>query len=91
MAWDNTTRTSQAAWKRLRQQAKHELPYMCQHCGATEHLELDHIVNVKSGGVDELGNLQWLCATCHMKKTQQEATKARNAWKRKPETHPGLK
>jgi len=92
MAWDSgPTRTSTAAWKRIRQQAKHELPYLCAQCGAGEPLELDHIINHKAGGTDDLSNLQWLCPTCHMRKTQKEAAKAREAWKRKPEQHPGLK
>ena len=69
MAWDNGhSRTSTAAWKRIRQQAKHDLPYLCAQCGTDEQLELDHIINHKAGGTDDLSNLQWLCAPCNLSK-----------------------
>ena len=78
MAWDNGHgRTSTAAWKRIRQQAKHDLPYQCAQCGADEQLELDHIINHKAGGTDDLSNLQWLCAPCHKMKTAEESRRAR--------------
>ena len=89
MAWTNgPSRTSTTHWKQLRTKAKRQLDYRCQHCGAEEHLELDHIVNHARGGEDTLDNLQWLCRRCHGRKTQQEAAKARTAWKRKPEVPP---
>ena len=61
MAWENgNSRTSTGAWKKIRQQAKYQLPYECAHCGDGEPLELDHIINHARGGTDELSNLQWL-------------------------------
>ena len=48
MAWgdyDNGGRTSTSAWRRIKQQAKHALPYQCAKCGTGEPLELDHIIN----------------------------------------------
>jgi 5-methylcytosine-specific restriction enzyme A len=67
--------------------------HTCQKCGAFGH-EVDHIGNVKGGGCDDDANLQVLCATCHMTKTQAEATAARarrQAEARLPvEDHPGL-
>lgn len=92
MVWNNSNnRTSTSEWRKIRQQAKHTLPYQCAHCGDGEPLELDHIINHARGGTNELNNLQWLCKPCHKRKTQKEATAARNAWKRKPEKHPGAK
>ena len=32
--------------------------------------DIDHIVELRDGGKDELDNLQALCATCHAKKTR---------------------
>ena len=85
MAWENgNSRTSTGAWKKIRQQAKHQLPYECAHCGDGEPLELDHIVNHKRGGTDELDNLQWLCQACHKVKTQREAAARRGQYRRKP-------
>ena len=87
MAWgdyDNGGRTSTSAWRRIKQQAKHALPYQCAKCGTGEPLELDHIVNHKRGGTDALDNLQWLCPPCHKAKTQQEAAARRGQYRRKP-------
>ena len=78
MAWNNGhSRTSTAAWKRIRQQAKRDLPYQCTQCGTGEPLELDHIINHKAGGTDDLSNLQWLCNKHHKQKTAQESQRAR--------------
>lgn len=40
----------------------------CKRCGDTKHLQLDHIVPVVRGGVDEISNLQPLCRSCNAKK-----------------------
>lgn len=54
--------------------------------------EADHIVNVAEGGDElDLDNGQGACSNCHEQKTQDEATRGKNRWKRKPEKHPGLK
>ena len=85
MAWKRGSgRTSTARWKRIRQQAKHSLNYWCARCGNGEPLELDHIINHRSGGSDELENLRWLCVPCHKAKTQQEAAARRGRFKRPP-------
>ena len=84
MAWTNgPSRTSTTHWKQLRTKAKRQLDYRCQHCGAEEHLELDHIVNVSRGGQDTLENLQWLCKRCHNVKTQLEAAERRGRYRRR--------
>src|SRR5829696_3118427 len=36
----------------------------CQHCGATQNLELDHIIPLSRGGLNTEKNLQVLCAPC---------------------------
>ena len=85
MAWSNGCgRRSTAGWKRIRQEAKASLPYWCARCGSEEPLELDHIINTRSGGSDELENLRWLCVPCHKAKTQQEAAARRGKYRRPP-------
>lgn len=36
----------------------------CQHCGATQNLELDHIIPLSRGGLNTEKNLQVLCTPC---------------------------
>lgn len=74
--------------------------WLCHHPGAEE---VDHIVNVASGGGHEYGNLAAIhgrpCATCdrrcHIEKTAQESATARAAIRAKGkhpvEQHPGLR
>lgn len=100
MTWQSSgpSRTSSAAWKRLREIAKVRLGYWCARCGAEGYqvrLELDHVTPVAEGGEDTLDNAQWLCATCHKPKTQAEAKRGRarkppqrRSAKRKPRMHP---
>lgn len=89
-------RTSTAAWRRLRTQALARDGHACRGCGAHDvRLEIDHIVNGKTGGTDHLDNLQSLCIPCHKAKTAREAAAARRAraarGRRIPERHPGLR
>jgi hypothetical protein len=44
----------------------------CVRCGATEKLELDHIVPVFAGGKTIRSNIQTLCGTCNKRKFQHE-------------------
>lgn len=47
----------------------------CAHCGRVITLreyELDHIVALHNGGVDEAGNVQVLCKACHADKTDTD-------------------
>ncbi len=39
--------------------------YRCTVCGATEHLEVHHIVARADGGTNDLENLVTLCMACH--------------------------
>ncbi len=61
-------------WRRLKDKIHLRDEYTCKSCGLVSmHLELDHIVNVASGGTDDESNLQSLCAPCHKDKTQIES------------------
>ncbi len=42
--------------------------HLCQHCGTTERLSLDHIYPKSLGGSDEIDNLQTLCVSCNSRK-----------------------
>lgn len=42
--------------------------YRCQHCSATEQLQIDHIVPWSKGGASTTDNLQVLCAPCNLSK-----------------------
>jgi 5-methylcytosine-specific restriction endonuclease McrA len=41
--------------------------YRCTVCGATEQLEVHHVVPRRAGGADALSNLVTLCVACHEK------------------------
>ena len=43
----------------------------CLACGATDNLEIDHIVPVCKGGRSVLDNLQILCCPCNRSKFTQ--------------------
>lgn len=40
----------------------------CVQCGATEFLELDHIIPYSQGGATSVKNLQLLCRPCNQEK-----------------------
>jgi len=44
----------------------------CKKEGDTLTLEIDHIVPRKSGGINDVSNLQVLCIECHIEKTKNE-------------------
>ncbi len=68
-------------WRRKREQIFKRDNYTCQACkrvgspqtGKLSSLELDHIVNIASGGSNSDDNLQTLCHECHSKKTLKES------------------
>lgn len=48
--------------------------YRCVECGATNKettLHIDHIIPFSNGGTDELNNLQTLCETCNLAKSNR--------------------
>lgn len=42
--------------------------YLCDECGGTESLTIDHIMPLSKGGSDELDNLRLLCQSCNSTK-----------------------
>jgi 5-methylcytosine-specific restriction enzyme A len=99
MAWESSrTQSSEvvrtAAWRKLRVEVLERDGYRCQlrDIGCSGRADqVDKIIAISLGG-DPLDktNLQ-ACAHCNARKAQREATIARNAWKRQPERHPGLR
>jgi 5-methylcytosine-specific restriction protein A len=55
-------------WRLLRASLPH-LP--CARCRIPWHpgFNLDHITSRAKGGTDAFSNLEWLCPTCHSRKT----------------------
>lgn len=39
--------------------------YRCVHCGASDRLEVDHVISIARNGSDDIGNLQTLCKPCN--------------------------
>lgn len=61
-------------WRKLKDEILVRDNYTCQCCGRVGgKLELDHIINLASGGTDDKDNLQILCRDCHRTKTQNES------------------
>jgi 5-methylcytosine-specific restriction protein A len=85
LSWSRQSSSSDVRLRgRKLQQAREELfrrnPY-CVHCKAKGiariATERDHIINLASGGTDDIDNTQGLCADCHKAKTQSESNRAR--------------
>lgn len=52
---------------------KHYVPCnMCRIMTKVAEVSVDHIIAVSLGGKNERENLQFLCYTCHLKKTKTE-------------------
>jgi 5-methylcytosine-specific restriction endonuclease McrA len=58
-------------WRRQYRLLK-EKGYKCARCGATTDLDIDHIMPRSAGGSSRLENLQFLCRSCHVKKTDED-------------------
>lgn len=43
----------------------------CLNCGSTENLSIDHIIPLSKGGQTIIQNLQTLCLTCNLKKSNK--------------------
>jgi len=43
----------------------------CKRCGAKEDLEFDHIIPVSKGGSNTENNIELLCKSCNMKKSNK--------------------
>lgn len=59
-----------ATWRKLRTMVLSGEP-LCRQCG-TAATEVDHIVPLRLGGTNKIGNLQALCKRCHSRKTAEE-------------------
>lgn len=44
---------------------------ICKHCGSTDNLEIDHIIEWNDYGRTEISNAQILCNKCNRKKATQ--------------------
>ena len=40
----------------------------CQNCKSNQNLQIDHIIPISDGGLDDAGNLQTLCMACNIAK-----------------------
>ena len=68
----HTRQIDRGRWERVRQQQLRDEP-RCRQCGAEEHLQVDHILNIARGGaLYDRENLQTLCKPCHDKKSERE-------------------
>ena len=43
----------------------------CTQCGATSYLEFDHIIPHTKGGANTVANVQLLCRSCNLKKSDR--------------------
>jgi len=50
----------------------------CVECGSNEKIHIDHIIPVSRGGRHSIGNLQTLCASCNMSKSDMLMIEWRN-------------
>jgi 5-methylcytosine-specific restriction endonuclease McrA len=51
--------------------------HRCVKCGATESLEVDHVLALCNGGTRSIENGQTLCVACHDEKTRHDKALAR--------------
>ena len=56
------------SYRQLHRQVLERDKWRCQNCGATQHLQVHHIVFRSRSGGDEEENLITLCAECHRRK-----------------------
>lgn len=64
---------SRSIARKYRWHIAHRQKYSCLHCKEMLHpdaMDIDHIEELRAGGVDELYNLCALCSNCHAKKTR---------------------
>ncbi len=67
-----------STWQRFREHIANIRPPVCVHCSTalpSRQMHLDHIKAID--GIDDVGrldesNVQWLCVSCHSKKTCKE-------------------
>lgn len=99
MAWERNRRKAYipaAVRRAVDDRAGGECEAKRAYCLVNDQLEYHHVIGVAEWtGPPELlssiDNVVLLCHWCHNLETQEQATRARNAWKLEPERHPGLK
>jgi len=57
--------------KSLRKKVLLKYKHKCNYCGSTENLEIDHINPVSKGGLNQFKNLQVLCKSCNINKSNK--------------------
>ena len=74
MSWSGRGRRKGGRrWQAVRRAALKRDRWRCVQCGKAGVLEVDHIVRLEDGGVEfDLANLQALCRSCHVSKTNAE-------------------
>ena len=76
-------RAGTARWKRLRRKILDRDGWRCRKCGKAGRLEVDHIVPVRDGGIDDPANLRILCGGpggCHAARHRRKRTATEDAW-----------
>lgn len=76
--------------RKQRQRILERDQYVCQSCGATEHLCIDHIMPVSRGGDSSDENLQTLCGSCNTKKGNKINGEDKNSRQRRVNVDPNL-
>lgn len=73
-AWDYGIKNPQRAYKRRlhRDMLRTYNKDHCAMCGATDNLELDHIIPLAIGGTTDERNVMCLCRECHKAKSAYE-------------------
>jgi 5-methylcytosine-specific restriction protein A len=66
-------------WRRLSVACKERARGLCEECNRSgaynTGCQADHIVPREQGGADDLDNLQWLCRSCHSRKSAEEGSR----------------
>lgn len=66
--------------------------HMCQYCGSTKHLTIDHVIPRSKGGTHTWDNVVAACATCNAKKGNRLLSEIGMKLKTKPKApiHPTI-
>jgi len=57
--------------KQIRIDVLNKYNHTCVFCGSKQNLEIDHILPVSKNGLSEFSNLQVLCKSCNIKKSNK--------------------